>query len=134
MSMSSSVSSVKKSSRSWFQSVFDLLPSSVYPSEFWWLSLSSVLFSCKGSSSLSVSFSSLLYFILFLYFRFHCTTKRTISRCVDRINLSFSRERDHVPARGVCQRRSDDHMLNKRSRYEGDVNSCLHLVNDAQTA
>ena len=40
VSMSSSVSSMKETSLSWSQSVFELLPSSVSPSDFWLSSLS----------------------------------------------------------------------------------------------
>ena len=63
VSMSSSVSSMEETSLSWSQSVIELLPSSVSPSEFWWQSffLRLVLRSLASHRFLSFprSFSSL---------------------------------------------------------------------------
>ena len=134
--MSSSVSPMKKTSLSWFQSVFEMLPSSVSPSEFWLLSLSSVLFFVHWLLVTLRLFFFFVFLHFFLYFRFLCTTRRSILRCVDRINLSCSCERVHVPEAYVSVGVMT--MLNKQSmcrrRYDFDVNSCLHLVNDAQAA
>ena len=50
-------------SLSWSQSVFELLPSSVSPSEFWWQSFFCVFFFVRWLSVALCLFSSLLFFI-----------------------------------------------------------------------
>ena len=98
------------------------------PFSFWLLPL-------VDSSSFFVS-SAWFFPSFFLYFRFVCTMRRNILRCVERIKFSCSCESVHVPEAyvnvGVMT------VLNKRSlwrrRYDLDVHSCLHLVNDAQAA
>ena len=137
MSMSSSVSSMKKKLHCLG---FDLcmrcylLPSLLQNFGYCLCLLS--FFSFIGSSSLLVSFSSLFFFIVFLYFRFLCTTRRSILRCVDRINLSCSCETVHVleayVSVGVMTKLNEQSMC--RRRYDFDVNTCLHLVNDAHAA
>ena len=91
------------------------------------------LFGC--SSSFVVS-SAWFFPSFFLYFRFVCTMRRNILRCVERIKFSCSCESVHVPEAYVKKRVMT--VLNKRSlwrrRYDLDVHSCLHLMNDAQAA
>ena len=111
VSMSSSASSMKETSLSWLQSVFELLPSSVSSSEF------CLTFFCllchffhllaphHTSSLFPLCASSLFFVILVLV----CMMRRSILRCVDRIILLCSCERECSCSRGVCQRRRDDH-------------------------
>ena len=81
VSMSSSVSSMEETSLFWSQSVFELLPSSVSPSEFWWQSFFLRLLLSLALIVLCL-LSSLLFFIFSLYFRFVCTMRRGTLRCV----------------------------------------------------
>ena len=94
VSMSSSVSSMTETSLSWSHSVFELLPSSVSPSELGWRCFSLRLFH-RSLTPHHCSF--FLVAFLLLCFRFVSTMRRSISRCVDLVIFSCSFERVHVP-------------------------------------